>query len=188
MFTRKIYSIIGTRHRLCMWHIMKKVKEKPPKHLKNDQVFMNELNDIVWSPMIEPEEFEERWSKFITSFGLSSNEWFSSMYGIRHSWIPAYFRDVPLSGILRTTSICESENSFFGKYLDKSDDLVEFFMHFESALDSQRHTHDRLSNADHCSCPKMVTKLSIEKHAATILTASIFHQVQMSIEKACFNS
>lgn len=167
---------------------MKKVKEKVPKNLKNDGFFMNELNENVWSPMLEPEEFEQRWSDFINSFGLSNNAWFSSMYEIRQSWIPAYFRDFPLSGILRTTSICESANSFFGKYLDKNDDLVEFFMHFESAMDSQRHTHDRLSSADQSSFPQMETKLSIEKHAASVFTASIFETVQMSIDKACHRS
>lgn len=171
-----------------MWHIMRKVKEKIPKNLKNDPLFWDKMNDNVWSPTIEPEEFEQCWYEFITCFGLSNHKWFSSMYDIRYYWIPAYFRDFPLSGILRTTSICESANSFFGKYLDKHDDLVEFFMHFESAMDSQRRTHDSLCSTDQTSFPQMETKLSIEKHAASVFTANVFEKIQMSIDKGCHRS
>ena len=43
----------------------------------------------------------------------SVSEWIRNRYHIRESWIPAYYMDVPLAGILRTTSRSESANSFF---------------------------------------------------------------------------
>lgn len=55
-------------------------------------------------------------------------------------WISTYFKDTFLVGILRTTSRSESENSLFGNYLNKNLSLVEFWMRFNSAIESQRHT------------------------------------------------
>jgi hypothetical protein len=54
-------------------------------------------------------------------------------------WIPAYFKDTFMARIMRTTSRSESENSFFGNYLNKNLTLVEFWMRFDSALEAQRH-------------------------------------------------
>lgn len=49
--------LVGTRHRLCMWHIMEKVDEKLPKDLKKDKElfksFKRRLCDIVWSMSID---------------------------------------------------------------------------------------------------------------------------------------
>ncbi|XP_076954686.1 protein FAR1-RELATED SEQUENCE 12-like [Bidens hawaiensis] len=56
-------------------------------------------------------------------------------------WIPAYYRDEPLSGLMRTTSRSESENQFFGLVLNSQLTLVEFFSHFDMALETQRYAH-----------------------------------------------
>ncbi|XP_031103595.1 protein FAR1-RELATED SEQUENCE 5-like [Ipomoea triloba] len=49
--------------------------------------------------------------------------------------------------MVRTTSRSEGENSFFGRYFSPTATLVEFFSHFDSAIDVQRHIHLKL-NAD----------------------------------------
>ena len=61
------------------------------------------------------------------------------MYDLRSMWIPSYFKDIFMAGILRTTSRSESENSFFGHFLNTKLNLVEFWMRFNSALEAQRH-------------------------------------------------
>ncbi|XP_024313916.1 protein FAR1-RELATED SEQUENCE 5-like [Brachypodium distachyon] len=69
---REAMSVVlpNTKHRLCMWHIMKKLPEKIGPHLRE-----------------EPD-----------------NEWLATRYKIRKSWIPAYFMDIFLAGVLRMTS------------------------------------------------------------------------------------
>ena len=62
---------------------------------------------------MEVDEFERGWDEFIAEFELSDNRWFSVMHKLRTDWIPAYFKDVPLSGLMRTTSRSESENKAF---------------------------------------------------------------------------
>lgn len=93
-----------------MWHILKKVCDKVGPDLKEDDEFHDSLGLCVWSSET-PEEFERRWARVMMHYGLERHEWFVGRFNIRSSWVPAYFRDIPLSGLLRTTSRSESSNS-----------------------------------------------------------------------------
>ncbi|CAH9098786.1 unnamed protein product [Cuscuta europaea] len=128
-----------TCHRFCMWHIMSKVSSKVGPVLSKDSNFMKELTSIVWSHYLEPDEFEMRWTNLMKEYDLLLHNWFSQMFEIRRLWIPAYFGDIFMAGLLRTTSRSESENIFFNEFTNSNFSLVEFYMQFESALDSQRH-------------------------------------------------
>ncbi|XP_074293455.1 protein FAR-RED IMPAIRED RESPONSE 1-like [Silene latifolia] len=113
-------------HRYCMWHIMKKLPDKIGSTLYRETNFMKELCACVWAEDIEPAEFEERWCSVISSYGLTEHEWLTSMFDMRASWIPAYFRSLFLAGLMRTTSRSESENSFFGNFMNPNLTLVEW--------------------------------------------------------------
>ncbi|XP_074298888.1 protein FAR1-RELATED SEQUENCE 5-like [Silene latifolia] len=127
-----------TQRRYCMWHIMKKLPDKIGTMLYRETNFMKELCSCVWAEDIEPSEFEERWCSVISSYGLTDNEWLDTMFDKRAYWIPAYFRDLFMGGLMRTTSRSESENSFFGNFMNPHLTLVEFLMRYESAMDAQR--------------------------------------------------
>ncbi|XP_074293114.1 protein FAR-RED IMPAIRED RESPONSE 1-like [Silene latifolia] len=120
-----------THHRYCMWHIMKKLPDKIGSTLYRETNFMKEICSCVWAEDIVPAEFEERWCSVISSYGLTENEWLTSMFDMRASWIPAYFRNLFLGELMRTTSRSESENSFFGNFMNPNLTLVEFLMRFE---------------------------------------------------------
>ncbi|KAH6760804.1 hypothetical protein C2S51_017753 [Perilla frutescens var. frutescens] len=112
------------RHRLCMWHIMLKFLERVPPHLKKDKSLRKNVNKIVWSDVIEPAVFEEKWQEIMSEYGLFDIAWFKSMYDLRYNWIPAYFRNHSLSGLCRTTSISETANSFYGSFVNSNCNLV----------------------------------------------------------------
>ncbi|XP_057774967.1 protein FAR1-RELATED SEQUENCE 5-like [Salvia miltiorrhiza] len=171
-----------TRHRFCMWHINIKVQDKLPTRLKNDPEFRSTYDNIVWTDNDDPDVFEENWNDMIEEYDLASNRWFSDMYEERMHWIPAFFRDVPMSGIFRTTSLSESENSYFKRFLNKNSGLVLLYTNYCSALDAQRHNYQKITLADETRVPKMHTELPIEKHAASIYTNSIFKEVQQEIQ------
>ncbi|KAH6783387.1 hypothetical protein C2S52_008346 [Perilla frutescens var. hirtella] len=176
-----------TRHRLCMWHIMSKITEKVPAVLKKDPLFMKQFCSLVWSVHVEPDVFERRWHDIMDEFELSNEAWFISMYNIRETWIPACFRDLKMGGLFRTTSPSESENSFFRMYMSKHSNLLEFFMYFDNALDSQRHCQAKLNHEDLSCCPNFRTLLQFERYAATVYTKSIFYELQDDFEHACYN-
>ncbi|XP_057808642.1 protein FAR1-RELATED SEQUENCE 5-like [Salvia miltiorrhiza] len=164
----------NTSHRLCMWHILMKVVEKLPRHLRDNTELKERFNNIVWSDLVEPHEFEQNWHRFIEEYDLFESRWFTDMFHRRANWVSSYFRDVKMSGLFRTTSMSESENSFFRRHFNKDANVVQLFMHYESAMDAQRTSYDTITMADETSSFDMCTDLRIEVHASNIYTNKIF--------------
>ncbi|KAL9687419.1 hypothetical protein QQ045_031820 [Rhodiola kirilowii] len=132
----------SSRHRVCMWHITEKLQAKDCK------------------------EFETSWQDLIPKYDLHANSWLATMYDLRSSWIPIYFRDVHMGALLRTTSRSESENSFFGRYIHRSLTLVEFFFGFNSAMDLQRQNRVQIYQESRRFVPTLNSTRKLEKHAS----------------------
>ncbi|XP_022040912.1 protein FAR1-RELATED SEQUENCE 5-like [Helianthus annuus] len=87
------------------------------------------------------------WEKLKTKVGpvLSSNIEFNTRM-TRVVWndtiIPEDF-ETEWHSIMSTFELCESENYFFSQFCNPRCTLVEFFTHFETAMDFQRHEHRR---------------------------------------------
>jgi len=79
------------------------------------------------------------------------------MFAIRDMWIPAYFEDLFLRAILRTTSTFESENNFFSNFTNLHLSLMEFWMQFDSAMELQRHNQSKADNETASSLPQLKT-------------------------------
>ncbi|KAK1384056.1 hypothetical protein POM88_021791 [Heracleum sosnowskyi] len=114
---------------------MNKLPSKVGPSLATNKTFVEKLKPVVYSDHLTPREFEERWNAVIAEFKLESNPWLTKMFNIRDQWIPAYFSDIEMAGLLRTTSRSESSNSFFQHFHESGDTLVEFYSSFESAMD-----------------------------------------------------
>ncbi|KAK9671430.1 hypothetical protein RND81_12G029800 [Saponaria officinalis] len=199
----KVFGSI-TQHSYCMWHIMKKMPEKVGSAICRDTEFLKEITSIIWGDDIEPSEFESRWCSILESYELTDHEWLNQLYEMRESWIPAYFRDTYLGGIMRTTSRSESENSFFGNFTNPHLSLVEFWMrgkqgriHREMvglgyllvvilAMDAQRWKNSKLTADSKNSSPVLASPLLLEKHASEFYTPSIFYEFQEELKESCF--
>ncbi|XP_022003323.1 protein FAR1-RELATED SEQUENCE 5-like [Helianthus annuus] len=99
--------------------------------------FRKRLPAVVWTDSLLPEAFEAEWAAILNDFGLTDHEWLTYIYGLRESWIPAYYREEEMSGLMRTSSRSESENHFFGKISNPKCTLVEFLSHFDTAIEAQ---------------------------------------------------
>ncbi|XP_019196093.1 PREDICTED: protein FAR1-RELATED SEQUENCE 5-like [Ipomoea nil] len=176
-----------TRHQFCMWHIMTKVGEKVGGKLAKDEKFRKELNVIVWDKTLGREEYEIQWNTLMTEYSLEEHKWFKQMYEIRSSWIEAYYNDVFMGGLMRTTSRSESENGLFGGCINTHGTLLEFFTQFESAIDMQWHNQARLVAECETSYPPMKTPLQIEKHASSLYTNTISYDIQTEILEGSFS-
>uniref|UniRef100_A0A7N0UV65 SWIM-type domain-containing protein n=1 Tax=Kalanchoe fedtschenkoi TaxID=63787 RepID=A0A7N0UV65_KALFE len=174
-------------HRLCMWHITKKFTEKIGNILCRDKKFLDNLDGIVCNAHYEPDVFESEWARMIEDYKLQDNKWLSDMYEMRANWIPAFFRDIPMGGLLRTTSCSECENSFFNCFFHPGMSLTEFFMAFDSAMDAQRHRKDQMDHETTSSEPIIKTSLHVEKQAAEVYTRTIFYDVQHEIIESCLH-
>ena len=136
---------------------------------------------------MEPLKFEEKWTKLVEDFELQNHKWMNKMFRLREMWIPAYFIDSPLFGLMRTTSRSESENAFFRHFTNHGSTLVHFMMCFESAMERQRYQQERMDFNTFDSAPKLCTQLNIEVHASKVYTRTMFLLVQKEIKEACWN-
>ncbi|GJT86934.1 protein FAR1-related sequence 5 [Tanacetum coccineum] len=150
----------GSKHRLCMWHITQKLPAICAK-IYDETDFKEKLNKIVWNMYIGPEEFEYRWGKLMEEFKLENHKWLTKMFNIRSTWIPAYFIDSPLCGLMRTTSRSESENSFFSHFTNSGSTLMNFMNCFETAIEKQRHVQERMDHKTIDTVPKLKTLLKM---------------------------
>ncbi|GKC85721.1 FAR1-related sequence 5-like protein [Tanacetum coccineum] len=136
---------------------------------------------------IEPLTFEEKWAQLIEDFDLKKHKWLTKMYNLREIWIPAYFIDSPLFGLMRTTSRSKSENSFFKSLTSPKATLVSFMMSYESVMERQRYRQENLDFNIIDAAPKCITQLDIKRHAARVYTRTMFLIVQTEINEGCWN-
>ena len=167
-------------HRLCMWHIMNKIPQKVGPDLKTDEDFHERLGRCVWSSET-PTEFEERWKEIMSEYGLEDDEWFSKRFNLRESWIPAYFKEIALSGLMRTTSRSESANSFFSRIIGYKHALVEFWLRFDTALECQREEELIADNSSIHRIPQLVTPWAMEKQGSQVFTHEVFGKFQEQV-------
>ncbi|XP_021987008.1 uncharacterized protein LOC110883599 [Helianthus annuus] len=124
---------VDTRHRLCMWHVMHKLSLKVGVRLCNSTNFKERICGVVWTDILTLEEFELEWEMVIAEFNLEDNDWLSDIFALRESWIPAYYRMEPMSGLLRTTSRSETEligvaDCINQRYEDQPGGFVKFYV------------------------------------------------------------
>ncbi|KAI8537411.1 hypothetical protein RHMOL_Rhmol09G0021800 [Rhododendron molle] len=80
-----------TRHRWCIWHIMKKLPEKLNGYNDYEKI-SSCMRKAVWNTLTV-EQFEDAWNRFITKYELQTNTWLEGLYLERKRWIPAYVND-----------------------------------------------------------------------------------------------
>nr|GEV20019.1 protein FAR1-related sequence 5-like [Tanacetum cinerariifolium] len=111
-----VKMFLDSHHRLCMWHITEKLPEKVLGDLAADTNFRKDFHKLVCNVYIGPDVFEQRWNDMISRYNLHDNKWLSDMYAIKERWVPGFFKDVPMCGLMKTTSRSESSNAFFQIY------------------------------------------------------------------------
>ncbi|XP_022040082.2 protein FAR1-RELATED SEQUENCE 5-like [Helianthus annuus] len=186
-----------SRHRLCMWHIMDKLTTKVWSGLPYVQIqilgkdCLQLFGLILYCPKLLRSglpyvqiQILGKEISIIHDFGLTDHEWLTYIYGLRESWILAYYREEEMSGLMRTSSRSESENHFFGKISNPKCMLVEFLSHFDTAIEAQRHEHRKNDHDTRCTNPGEWSDFVLEKQAAQIYTRTLFLDVQLEIQHA----
>ncbi|XP_076950151.1 protein FAR1-RELATED SEQUENCE 5-like [Bidens hawaiensis] len=124
----------NTRHRLCMWHIMKKVADKVGADLCNNEDFKSMLCNIVLTDSISPLEFEEKWQAIMIEFELDKNKWFTDIYNGRRCDHDSRYTYPQLE----TTSYLEREavriytRDIFNDLQDEMNEIVDGVLQFSS--------------------------------------------------------
>ncbi|XP_016163310.1 protein FAR1-RELATED SEQUENCE 5-like [Arachis ipaensis] len=129
---RAIRNVLpDTRHRWCIWHIMKKLPHKLGGYCRYRELY-DDLNDIVWNSQTV-EAFEDDWSEFIAEYNLHNNPCLSDLYDDRRMWVPIYFKG-EFWASMRSTQRSESMHSFYGGFLHSRTSLVQFVHEYDNVL------------------------------------------------------
>ncbi|XP_042974898.1 protein FAR-RED IMPAIRED RESPONSE 1-like [Carya illinoinensis] len=122
----------NSRHRFCLWHILKKLPEKLGSHGAYKTGLKSQLQNCVYdSHTIE--EFEGSWQVLITKYNLQENVWLKSLYAERTYWAPVFMKEV-FWARMSTTQRSESMNAFFDGYVHAKTNLKEYVDQFDNAL------------------------------------------------------
>ncbi|KAK1265292.1 hypothetical protein QJS04_geneDACA014993 [Acorus gramineus] len=80
-----------SRHRLCLWHIMKKLPEKLGSFKNYDEI-KKQMKSIVYESLT-PGDFDTNSQQMIKEYGMSENVWLSSLSNDHSRWVPIYVKE-----------------------------------------------------------------------------------------------
>ncbi|XP_062028466.1 protein FAR1-RELATED SEQUENCE 5-like [Rosa rugosa] len=169
-----------TRHRWCLWHIMKKIPEKLKGYKEKYESIKFSFQNIVYDSL-NCDEFEDRWKVFVEKYNLQNNEWLLGLYEKRRRWVPSFVKDT-FWACMSTTQRSESINAFFDEYVNSKTTLKQFVEQYENAL---RDKVEKQSLADFQSFNSKIpcfTMYNIEKQYHDAYTNAKFKEFQKELE------
>ncbi|XP_062011894.1 protein FAR1-RELATED SEQUENCE 5-like [Rosa rugosa] len=173
----------NTFHRYCSWHILNKFSEKIGAVKCNE--YYDDFRSCVWNSEMT-EEFDKKWKEVVEKSGLSDNGWLQSIYDIRASWVPAYCNHIFSAG-MSSSQRAESCHSFFKKYVDHKNSLLDFVIRFNRGLVHQRHQELVSTHIDANEEPQLNTPHPMESQMSGIYTRACFQQFQSEFYISFFN-
>ncbi|XP_052170376.1 protein FAR1-RELATED SEQUENCE 5-like [Diospyros lotus] len=165
----------NTKHRWCLWHILKKLSEKFGSHPCKGLI-LSTVHGLVYNSQHQ-EDFEHGWTTMVDQFDLHENNWLSRLFENRSRWIPCFLKTTFWAG-MSTTQRSESINAFFDGYVHSKTSLKQFVEQYEQALWCKV---EKEFQADFKSFSQMVpcaTKYAIEKQFQEVYTISKFREFQ----------
>ncbi|XP_022873511.1 protein FAR1-RELATED SEQUENCE 5-like [Olea europaea var. sylvestris] len=80
----------NTKHRWCLWHILKKLPEKFGGHRHKVSILAT-VHALVYDVQ-SCKEFEQGWNKMLAEYDLLEHAWLSSLYNKRGRWVPCFLK------------------------------------------------------------------------------------------------
>ncbi|KAH7685830.1 FHY3/FAR1 family protein [Dioscorea alata] len=154
----------NSHHRLCLWHIMKKVPEKLGG-LNKYKAIKKILKRITYEA-VDTQEFEDTYLKMLADYNIEKNEWLNSLFKIHDHWAPVYVRGIFWAG-MSSTQRNESVNSFFDGYVGPTTSLKQFI-----------EKENKADFASFNSCFPLITDCYFEKQLQEAYTNEIFKLFQ----------
>ncbi|XP_052193928.1 protein FAR1-RELATED SEQUENCE 5-like [Diospyros lotus] len=165
----------NTKHRWCLWHILKKLTEKFGNHSCKAHI-LSGVHDAMYESQ-SPGEFEQAWNSMIEKYALQDNDWLSGLYKERGRWVPCFVK-TSFWTRMSTTQRSEGMNAFFDGYVHSKTSLKQFVEQYERAM---RCKVEKEFQADVRSFSQMVpcaSRYAIEKQFQEVYTIAKFKEFQ----------
>ncbi|KAH9653775.1 protein FAR1-RELATED SEQUENCE [Citrus sinensis] len=164
-----------TRHRWCLWHLLKKVPEKLGRYTEYHAIRVSLLS-VVYD-LHTPVEFEEAWHDMLDRYDLRNNQWLNDLYVERNRWVPAFLKTTFWVG-MSTTQRSESMNAFFDGCGGSEYEVIE--NDEKSREKTFRVIFEKDEGEIRCVCSMFEYKGTLCKHTIAVLSRN---RVQLLPEK-----
>lgn len=173
-----VLNPLGTRHRLCQWHLLKNVMKNLISKLGNTwQSFISKLYKCLGK--IDPLDFQAEWEE-LKSLYPNATSYLLRMERVKEKWAACFNQDI-FTADMNTTQRAESMNNLMKQYLDASTSLTEFISAFESVLDTRKEKTEFLEYKQKHYNIIFKTSSPFEKQAAALLTNYSLKKTQEQI-------
>lgn len=169
---------LGTRHRLCQWHLLKNVMKNLIGKLGNTwNSFIGQLYKCLGK--LDPCDFQAEWENLKTLYP-DITSYLLRMERVKEKWAACFNKDIFTADMV-TTQRAESMNNLMKRYLDASTSLTEFLSAFESVLDARKESTEFSEYKQNHHNVMLKTSSPFEKQAASLLTNYSFKKTQEQI-------
>ncbi|KAH9681032.1 protein FAR1-RELATED SEQUENCE [Citrus sinensis] len=142
-----------TRHRWCLWHIMKKVPEKLGAFKEREDIISSLLSAVYDS--LSSDAFEEAWHCMIIEYDLWDNDWLNGM---------------------SITQRSESMNAFFDRFVNSKINLRQFVKQYENALRRKAELEWQADAKCFSKRTPCVSRYEMERQVEEVYTISKFKE------------
>uniref|UniRef100_A0A7N0SXM3 SWIM-type domain-containing protein n=1 Tax=Kalanchoe fedtschenkoi TaxID=63787 RepID=A0A7N0SXM3_KALFE len=161
-----------SKHRLCIWHIIKNSKERIISLRKNDG-FIHLFNHLLKGCDSEA-EFNFYWQRMITVYHCADNPWIIKFYKTKEKWCGAFCKEFFSGGIL-SSQRSETTNKSVSRRLNKLSCLCEFYYTFCDVVSEWRSNEMKFNYSNSNGIPEMVVSNSnLLRHARDVYTRNIY--------------
>ncbi|KAK9180305.1 hypothetical protein WN943_029513 [Citrus x changshan-huyou] len=164
-----------TRHRWCLWHIMKKVPEKLGAFKEREDIISSLLSAVYDS--LSSDAFEEAWHCMIIEYDLWDNDWLNGLYEERHRWVSCYLKGYFWAG-MSITQRSESMNAFFDRFVNSKINLRQFVKQYENALRRKAELEWQADAKCFSKRTPCVSRYEMERQVEEVYTISKFKEFQ----------
>jgi hypothetical protein len=131
---------------------------------------------------VTPDEFEAKWSAMITKYNLQGNVHFQRLYGMRSSFVPAYYMHC-FYPFLQSTQRSEGFNAVLKKYMNPNMSVLHFVRQYQKIQDKCLVAQDgqdfRIDDRER----RRWSRYPIKRHASTMYTKNLFYRFSKEFEK-----
>ncbi|XP_059628156.1 protein FAR1-RELATED SEQUENCE 5-like [Cornus florida] len=166
----------GTKHYLCVWHLMQNAQKHLGFLFRRAQSFKKVFSKLMFQ-IEEEEEFTREWNLMITEYGVIGNMWLTNLLGLKHRWAMAFIKRAWSTGI-HSTQLSESFNGCLKAYLSRQLILPNFFTHFKRLLSDKRYKEYVAEYRLLHNLPQLKINCNILVEVANLYTKVIFNIFQ----------
>lgn len=127
----------NTIHRLCVWHMYQNAAKHLSHVFQGSKTFKKDFGKCVFY-FEAVDEFILAWNDMLKAYNLEDNEWLQRLFQCKEKWALVYGRQTFCADMI-STQRSESINAMLKRYLHVRLDLLDFFKHYERALDDKRY-------------------------------------------------